>query len=192
MGQWQDWFPLDRCHHDTAKRGGVDSPLGEVCLLSFLTTWTTFTMRSSESIFCHLLLINKIGDFYLAAGTLQLVSLHAAIYGSHGKKEPRYSGKRVTFSVHFIYFLPMMFVQVFEELLLDADWSVNSGTWMWLSCSSFFQQFFHVYCPVKFGKRADPNGDFIRRYIPALKNMPTKYIHEPWNAPEQVGFQFSL
>ncbi|KAG7283461.1 hypothetical protein CRUP_035254 [Coryphaenoides rupestris] len=52
-------------------------------------------------------------------------------------------------------------MKVFEELLLDADWSVNAGSWMWLSCSSFFQQFFHCYCPVGFGRRTDPNGDFI-------------------------------
>lgn len=57
--------------------------------------------------------------------------------------------------------------QVFEELLLDADWSVNAGSWMWLSCSSFFQQFFHCYCPVGFGRRTDPNGDFIR-WVPFL------------------------
>ncbi|XP_062564544.1 cryptochrome-1-like [Armigeres subalbatus] len=77
-------------------------------------------------------------------------------------------------------------MKVFEELLLDADWSVNAGMWMWLSCSSFFQQFFHCYCPVKFGRKADPNGDYIRRYLPVLKNYPTRYIHEPWNAPESV------
>ncbi|XP_026764725.1 cryptochrome-1-like [Galleria mellonella] len=77
-------------------------------------------------------------------------------------------------------------MKVFDELLLDADWSVNAGMWMWLSCSSFFQQFFHCYCPVRFGRKTDPNGDFIRRYIPALKNMPTRYIHEPWMAPESV------
>ncbi|KAK0080899.1 hypothetical protein PV326_007934 [Microctonus aethiopoides] len=72
---------------------------------------------------------------------------------------------------------------VFDELLLDADWSVNAGMWMWLSCSSFFQQFFHCYCPVRFGRKADPNGDYIRRYLPVLKNFPTRYIHEPWMAP---------
>ncbi|XP_035782470.1 cryptochrome-1-like [Anopheles albimanus] len=77
-------------------------------------------------------------------------------------------------------------MKVFEELLLDADWSVNAGMWMWLSCSSFFQQFFHCYCPVKFGRKADPNGDYIRRYLPVLKNFPTRFIHEPWNAPENV------
>jgi len=77
-------------------------------------------------------------------------------------------------------------LKVFDELLLDADWSVNAGTWLWLSCSSFFQQFFHCYCPVRFGRKADANGDFIRRYLPVLKNFPTRYIHEPWTAPEAV------
>ncbi|XP_063393633.1 cryptochrome-1-like [Cydia fagiglandana] len=77
-------------------------------------------------------------------------------------------------------------MKVFDELLLDADWSVNAGMWMWLSCSSFFQQFFHCYCPVRFGRKSDPNGDFIRKYIPVLKKIPTQYIHEPWLAPEAV------
>jgi cryptochrome len=63
---------------------------------------------------------------------------------------------------------------------------VNAGMWLWLSCSSFFQQFFHCYCPVKFGRKADPNGDYIRKYIPVLRNFPTKYIHEPWMANEAV------
>ncbi|XP_062276746.1 cryptochrome-2 [Scomber scombrus] len=77
-------------------------------------------------------------------------------------------------------------MRVFEELLLDADWSVNAGSWMWLSCSAFFQQFFHCYCPVGFGKRTDPSGDYIRRYIPILKDYPNRYIYEPWNAPEAI------
>lgn len=77
-------------------------------------------------------------------------------------------------------------MKVFEELLLDADWSVNAGSWMWLSCSAFFQQFFHCYCPVGFGRRTDPTGDYIRRYIPILKDYPNRYIYEPWNAPDSV------
>ncbi|XP_003214689.1 cryptochrome-2 [Anolis carolinensis] len=77
-------------------------------------------------------------------------------------------------------------VRVFDELLLDADFSVNSGSWMWLSCSAFFQQFFHCYCPVGFGRRTDPSGDYVRRYLPKLKGFPSRYIYEPWNAPESV------
>ncbi|XP_052808538.1 cryptochrome-1-like isoform X2 [Mya arenaria] len=76
--------------------------------------------------------------------------------------------------------------KVFDELLLDADWSVNAGMWLWLSCSSFFQQFLNCYCPVGFGKQADPTGDFIRHYLPILKGYPPQYIYEPWNAPESV------
>ena len=36
-------------------------------------------------------------------------------------------------------------MKIFDELLLDADWSTNAGMWMWLSCSSFFHQFFYTY-----------------------------------------------
>ncbi|XP_051979946.1 cryptochrome circadian regulator 3b [Xyrauchen texanus] len=77
-------------------------------------------------------------------------------------------------------------MKVFEELLLDADWSVNAGSWLSHSCSSFFQQFFYCYCPVGFGRRIDPNGDFIRRYLPVLRDFPAKFIYDPWNAPEDV------
>ncbi|KAK9722255.1 FAD binding domain of DNA photolyase [Popillia japonica] len=68
-------------------------------------------------------------------------------------------------------------MKVFEELLLDADWSVNAGMWMWLSCSSFFQQFFHCYCPVKFGRKADPNGDYIRKYLSSDTKEHADPIH---------------
>ncbi|XP_020497566.1 cryptochrome-1b [Labrus bergylta] len=77
-------------------------------------------------------------------------------------------------------------MKAFEELLIDADWSVNAGSWMWLSCSSFFQQFFKCYCPVGFGRRTDPSGDYIRRYLPVLRGFPAEYIYDPWNAPEEV------
>ncbi|XP_034541453.1 cryptochrome-1b [Notolabrus celidotus] len=77
-------------------------------------------------------------------------------------------------------------MRVFEELLIDADWSGNAGSWMWLSCSAFFQQFFQCCCPVGFGRRTDPKGDYIRRYLPVLRGFPDKYIYDPWNAPEEV------
>ncbi|KXJ11749.1 Cryptochrome-1 [Exaiptasia diaphana] len=53
-------------------------------------------------------------------------------------------------------------VKVFEEFLLDADWSINAGNWMWHSCSAFSQHFFYPQCPIGFGKRLDANGDYIR------------------------------
>lgn len=77
-------------------------------------------------------------------------------------------------------------MKVFEKWLLDAEWSLNAGNWMWLSCSAFFQQFFNCICPVAFGRKLDPNGDYIRKYLPVLKGFPAKYIHAPWTAPESV------
>jgi len=74
-------------------------------------------------------------------------------------------------------------MEVFEELLLDADWALNAGNWMWLSCSCFFYQYFRCYSPVAFGKKTDPSGAYIRKYLPQLAKFPDKYIYEPWSAP---------
>eukprot|EP00471_Norrisiella_sphaerica_P002941 CAMPEP_0184480814 /NCGR_PEP_ID=MMETSP0113_2-20130426/2322_1 /TAXON_ID=91329 /ORGANISM="Norrisiella sphaerica, Strain BC52" /LENGTH=544 /DNA_ID=CAMNT_0026859541 /DNA_START=93 /DNA_END=1727 /DNA_ORIENTATION=+ len=76
--------------------------------------------------------------------------------------------------------------KVFDRYLLDADYAVNHGNWMWLSCSCYFYQFFRCYSPVSFGKKTDKNGDYIRKWIPALKKYPAKYIYEPWKAPLSV------
>uniref|UniRef100_A0A8C3LCD2 Photolyase/cryptochrome alpha/beta domain-containing protein n=1 Tax=Chrysolophus pictus TaxID=9089 RepID=A0A8C3LCD2_CHRPC len=74
---------------------------------------------------------------------------------------------------------------VFEELLLDADYSINAGNWMWLSASAFFHHYTRIFCPVRFGRRTDPEGQYIRKYLPILKNFPSKYIYEPWTASEE-------
>ncbi|XP_042239128.1 cryptochrome-1-like isoform X2 [Homarus americanus] len=74
-------------------------------------------------------------------------------------------------------------MKVFEELLLDADWSLNAGNWMWLSASAFFHQYFRVYSPIAFGKHTDKHGEYIRKYLPQLSKYPDNYIYEPWKAP---------
>ncbi|XP_074417427.1 cryptochrome-2-like isoform X2 [Larus michahellis] len=77
-------------------------------------------------------------------------------------------------------------LKVFEELLLDADWSLNAGNWLWLSGSAFFHRYFHVYSPIAFGKKTDRDGAYIRKYLPILKDFPAEYIYEPWKAPRSV------
>ncbi|PNH10276.1 (6-4)DNA photolyase [Tetrabaena socialis] len=68
-----------------------------------------------------------------------------------------------------------------------VDHYINAANWMWLSASAFFSQYFRVYSPVTFGKKVyDPSGAFIRRFLPVLKDMPAKYIYEPWTAPLEV------
>ena len=72
---------------------------------------------------------------------------------------------------------------MFEEYLLDADWSLNAANWMWLSASAFFHQYFRIYSPIGFGKKTDPRGEYIKKYLPQLKKIPEKYIFEPWTTP---------
>lgn len=73
--------------------------------------------------------------------------------------------------------------EVFEEWLIDHEPACNAGNWQWLSCAAFFSQYFRCYSPVSFGQKWDKEGDFIRRYVPELKEMDAKYIYEPWKAP---------
>ena len=76
--------------------------------------------------------------------------------------------------------------RVFDYYLVDADWAVNNANWYWLSASAFFSQYFRVYSPISFAQKYDKNGNFIRHYVPELKDMPAKFIYEPWKAPLEV------
>lgn len=76
--------------------------------------------------------------------------------------------------------------KIFEDYLLDYDWSLNAGNWMWLSASAFFYKYFRVYSPVAFGKKTDKEGLYIRKYVPELNKYPTSFIYEPWKAPKSV------
>jgi cryptochrome len=74
----------------------------------------------------------------------------------------------------------------FEYTLLDGDYALNNANWQWLSCSRFYYQYSRCYSPIAFGKKTDKNGDYIRKWLPKLANMPAKYIYEPWTAPIDV------
>lgn len=75
-------------------------------------------------------------------------------------------------------------VAVFDNELIDADWAVNNGNWMWVSCSAFFYQYFRCYSPVSFGKKYDKSGAYVKKYVPELARFPEKYIYEPWRASD--------
>jgi cryptochrome len=76
--------------------------------------------------------------------------------------------------------------RVFDRDLVDADWALNNGNWMWLSASSFFYQYFRVYGPHSFAKKYDKEGAYVKHFLPVLKDMPSKYVYEPWTAPLEV------
>merc|ERR1719498_1494523 len=79
---------------------------------------------------------------------------------------------------------------VFDKLLLDADWALNNGNWLWLAgVTPFSMPFFRIYHPAP-GKdsalNAEQTGEFIKFFVPELAKMPAKYIYSPWQAPLDV------
>ncbi|KAJ9624999.1 hypothetical protein H2203_004950 [Taxawa tesnikishii (nom. ined.)] len=73
--------------------------------------------------------------------------------------------------------------EVFEEWLVDHEAASNIGNWQWLACVAFYAQFYRCYSPIAFPQKWDKEGEFVRRFVPELKDLPEKYIYEPWKAP---------
>jgi len=68
----------------------------------------------------------------------------------------------------------------FAENLIDMDFSSNNGGWQWCaSTGADAQPYFRIFNPYLQSKKFDPCGDYIRRYVPELKNVSEKFIHEP-------------
>lgn len=74
----------------------------------------------------------------------------------------------------------------FAERLIDYDPSSNAGGWQWAaSTGTDAVPYFRVFSPVRQSERFDPQGDYIREYVPELQSVPKKYIHTPWKMNEQ-------
>lgn len=73
----------------------------------------------------------------------------------------------------------------FWDTLVDADLANNSANWQWVAGSGAdAAPFFRIFNPVLQGKRFDPDGAYVRRFVPELRNVPTRFIHMPWQAPQ--------
>jgi len=69
----------------------------------------------------------------------------------------------------------------FAEQLNDFDLSANNGGWQWAASSGCdAQPWFRIFNPVTQSEKFDPEGRFIRRYLPELQAVPNKFIHAPW------------
>ncbi len=76
----------------------------------------------------------------------------------------------------------------FARQLNDFDLSANNGGWQWAASSGCdAQPYFRIFNPVTQSERFDPEGRFIRRYLPELAAVPATFVHAPWrmNAAEQ-------
>ncbi|WND02518.1 deoxyribodipyrimidine photo-lyase [Temperatibacter marinus] len=75
----------------------------------------------------------------------------------------------------------------FWDCLLDADSASNGASWQWVAgCGADAAPYFRVFNPVLQSKKFDPDGTFLKKYVPELCRLPLKYLYEPWEAPEEI------
>ncbi len=71
----------------------------------------------------------------------------------------------------------------FAEKLNDFDLAANNGGWQWAASTGCdAQPYFRIFNPVTQSEKFDPEGKFIRRYLPAIASLPDTLIHAPWQA----------
>ncbi|NVK32910.1 MAG: deoxyribodipyrimidine photo-lyase [Rhodobacteraceae bacterium] len=74
----------------------------------------------------------------------------------------------------------------FRDTLVDADLANNSASWQWVAGSGAdAAPFFRIFNPMIQGAKFDPNGDYVRKWVPELKDLETKYLHAPFDAPAE-------
>ncbi len=75
----------------------------------------------------------------------------------------------------------------FWDTLVDADEANNANGWQWVAGSGAdAAPYFRVFNPVLQGEKFDPEGDYVRRWVPELAALPAKHIHQPWAAAEDT------
>lgn len=75
----------------------------------------------------------------------------------------------------------------FWDTLVDADLANNSASWQWVAgCGADAAPYFRIFNPVTQGRKFDPDGIYIRKFVPEIASLPDKYIFSPWEAPEPV------
>ncbi len=75
----------------------------------------------------------------------------------------------------------------FWDTLVDADLANNSASWQWVAGSGAdAAPYFRIFNPVTQARRFDPQGRYVRQYVPELAELPDKYVHAPWEAPPEV------
>ncbi len=75
----------------------------------------------------------------------------------------------------------------FWETLVDADLANNAASWQWVAGSGAdAAPYFRIFNPVAQGRKFDPDGDYVREFVTEIAGLPAKFIHAPWEAPENV------
>ncbi len=80
----------------------------------------------------------------------------------------------------------------FWDTLVDADLANNSMGWQWVAgCGADAAPYFRIFNPVLQGEKFDPEGTYVRRWLPVLNDLPARYVHKPWAAPQSLQISCS-
>lgn len=75
----------------------------------------------------------------------------------------------------------------FWDTLVDADLAVNAFSWQWIGgCGADAAPYFRIFNPITQGNKFDGEGEYVRKYIPEIADLPNKYLFSPWEAPSDV------
>jgi len=75
----------------------------------------------------------------------------------------------------------------FRDTLVDADAASNPANWQWVAGSGAdASPFFRIFNPILQGEKFDPDGAYVRTFVPELEKLDSKWIHKPFDAPESA------
>jgi deoxyribodipyrimidine photo-lyase len=75
----------------------------------------------------------------------------------------------------------------FWDTLVDADAANNAASWQWVAgCGADAAPFFRIFNPITQGEKFDPDGGYVRRWVPEVAGLPDKVLHQPWEASRDL------
>ena len=74
----------------------------------------------------------------------------------------------------------------FRNCLLDYSPASNVSGWQWVAgCGADAAPYFRIFNPILQGEKFDKDGDYVKKWVPELKNLPKKFIHKPWESDDE-------
>jgi deoxyribodipyrimidine photo-lyase len=81
----------------------------------------------------------------------------------------------------------------FMENLVDGDRAANNGGWQWTAgTGTDAAPYFRIFNPILQSQKFNPNGDYIRKWVPELSDLPAQYIHAPWEKADEIRVKWGV
>jgi deoxyribodipyrimidine photo-lyase len=75
----------------------------------------------------------------------------------------------------------------FWDTLVDADLANNSASWQWVAGSGAdASPYFRIFNPILQGQKFDPEGTYVRKWVPEIAELPDKHVHAPWESGVRI------